>query len=99
MSDHFGRFPDVWHALEAIHAYDEGATDSGVHDEELRTRCTEAIDAMTEPEFRVGIGRFCRDAYLTDENLNVDKQYAYGMEDAARFFNWVFDGDFRPFGR
>lgn len=98
-----GDYPTVFHALEAIWAYDQGATDSGVHDEVLRQRCVKAIDGLRaapvrdgtgEDSLRVALALWCRERYLSGEALAA----GYGMEDAAEFCEWIDSGAFRRGG-
>jgi hypothetical protein len=40
-------------ALDGLHAYDEGATDSGIRDEDLRERCKAALrEREADPQAR-----------------------------------------------
>lgn len=76
-------------ALDGLFAYDGGATDSGIHDEVLRTRCKKAIKAMPcEPGElvpRLWLSRLIRDMWLSEEALSQ----GYGIEDAVSFLRWL----------
>lgn len=74
--------------LEAIHAYDVGAVDSGVHDEVPRRRLKEELFSLPEDELRLRLSRWVREAYLSDAGL----ESGYGWEDALEFLRWVDAG-------
>lgn len=75
-------------ALNGLHAYDEGATDSGIYDERLRARC---ITYLKAKPLRPGqllpdvTARIMRELYLTDEAI----ARGYGVEDAVGFARWL----------
>lgn len=76
-------------ALEGLYAYDDGATDSGIHDEALRERCKKAIKAMPIGEHelfpRLWLSRLIRDMWLSEESL----EQGYGILDAMSFLRWL----------
>lgn len=76
-------------ALDGLHAYDDGAVDSGIHDEDLRQRCINALKAQTGPHEIAPevLSRIVRDLYLTDEAI----AQGYGLEDAVGFIRWLDD--------
>jgi hypothetical protein len=77
-------------ALVGLHAYDEGARDSGIHDEDLRERCKAELKARTasgEPGARLFLSRLVRDMWLSEEAL----AQGYGIEDAEGFIRWLSD--------
>ena len=78
--------------LEGHMAYDQGSTDSGVHDPVRRRILAEKLDALGEQEFSLSMSRFIREAYLTEDALGS----GYGWEDALSFSQWIQDGDYRP---
>lgn len=76
---------DLWDALSALHAYDMGATDSGIHDERLRERVKETLRQM-DPTVRLAfLARGIRDHMLSEEAL----QQGYGVADVEEFLEWV----------
>lgn len=77
----------LWDVLDGLHAYDDGAPDSGIHDERLRARCVSHLNAMSEDERRLMISRFLREYYLSDEAL----AQGYGWEDVHDFIDWYMD--------
>lgn len=75
-------------ALEGLFAYDEGATDSGIHDEGLRKRCMQEVEerkALGETLPRLLVSRMVRDMWLSEEAL----AQGYGIEDAIGFTEWL----------
>lgn len=75
-------------ALDGLYAYDTGATDSGIHDEDLRERCIAALQERQQPgadQWRQWLARLVRDAYLSDEAL----ARGYGLADALGFAEWL----------
>jgi hypothetical protein len=77
--------------LDAIHAYDSGCVDSGVHDEQLRARLVSELDALPEGEVRLRLSRWVRNTLLSDEAI----AQGYGWEDALAFLGWIDTGDYR----
>jgi hypothetical protein len=58
--------------LEAIHAYDTGSTDSGVHDEQLRARLVAELVELNpweNAEARRRLSVWVREAYLSEEAM------------------------------
>ncbi len=77
-------------ALDGLHAYDDGATSSGIHDEGLRVRCITALEERRQagPEqWRPWLARLVRDMWLSDEAIGQ----GYGLEDALGFTEWLED--------
>lgn len=62
-------------SLDGLHAYDSGATDSGIHDDSLRLRCRAEI--AERPHL---IEEFARELY---------GQPPYTDEDQADFIEWA----------
>jgi hypothetical protein len=80
--------------LEAIHAYDTGARDSGLHDERRRAEVAQALDDANpweDAEARADLSRWVASAYLSEEAIRK----GYGWEDALEYLRWINDGDFR----
>jgi hypothetical protein len=69
--------------LDGLHAYDVGATDSGIRDEDLRARCIARLSEMQPGEIREMI----REMWLTPAAL----ARGYGAEDAEEFRMWLRD--------
>jgi len=80
---------ELMDALSGLFAYDSGATDSGIHDEELRARVIEEIrsDAGQFSLFGDRVSRLAREMFLTDEAIDE----GYGLEDVQLFANWLDD--------
>jgi hypothetical protein len=78
----------LFEQLEGIHAYDEGALDSGIHDEALRAKLQREVAAMTPNELRLRVSVWVREAYLSDDALSA----GYGIEDAVSFWKWIENG-------
>lgn len=78
---------DLFDALDGLYAYDTGCTDSGIHDEVLRARTFAHLRAMHPDEFRVTLGRFLRESFLTEQRL----AQGYGPEDVESFLRWGYE--------
>lgn len=77
--------------LEAIWAYDQGSTDSGVHDERLRARRIAELreaNPWENAEARRVLSEWVSEQYLSAEALAA----GYGWEDALGFLKRI-DGD------
>ena len=72
-------------ALVGLFAYDEGAHDSGIHDERLRLTAKDRLFAMSTDEFRLFISRLVREQFLSEEAL----AQRYGLEDVKDFIRWL----------
>lgn len=75
-------------ALDGLHAYDDGATDSGIRDERLRGRCVAALRAhrdQGDDHWREWLARLVRDMWLSDEAISQ----GYGLQDAIEFTQWL----------
>ena len=80
---------DNWHlyeAIQALMAYDLGATDSGVKDDRLKEAIKKFFASLSDHDFRVIVSKYARD-YLTDEMLAS----GYGLEDILEFVKWLND--------
>lgn len=74
--------------LDGLHAYDDGAADSGIRDEARRARCIAVLkDRRTGAEGRQWLARLVRDMWLTDEAI----EQGYGLEDALGFIERLED--------
>lgn len=75
---------ELFDAIDGLHAYDDGATDSGIRDEALRQRVIEELraDAASVPNSLVGprLMRFVRTHYYLEP---------YTLEDVAGFIEWL----------
>lgn len=72
-------------ALDGLHAYDSGSTDSGIHDENLRRRVIDQLHAIGDNEFRLVFSRLIRDMWISEEAL----AQGYGYEDLLEFCQWL----------
>lgn len=75
-------------ALDGLHAYDEGAADSGIRDEGLRARCIAALAerrARGQDFWRPWLARLARDMYLSDEKISQGS----GLADLTGFAEWL----------
>ncbi len=81
------QLPSGWlaDALDGLHAYDGGALDSGVHDEELRAFCKAYLATFDRNARRVILSRIMRQLYLEEDRL----AQGYGWEDARDFGDWL----------
>jgi hypothetical protein len=74
-------------ALDGLHAYDSGCTDSGIHDEALRARVKAHLATLDDDKWRWTMSRIVRDLYLSEEAL----EQGYGLEDVAGCIKWLAD--------
>lgn len=76
-------------ALDGLHAYDTGSTDSGIHDEALRAKCIAELRRHLDSadEGRLFISRLLRNMWLSDHAL----AQGYGYEDLLGFVEWLSD--------
>ena len=80
-------------ALDALMAYDLGATDSGIHDEGLRERCIDQLQAWKGVPAEDGTHRTKTDVVLarlavmrlTGGTLGDVRELASWLEDEMRF--------------
>lgn len=73
-------------ALDGLFAYDTGATDSGIHDEDLRAQCIEELQRrINQDDGRIFMSSLLRDMFLSDDMLVK----GYGYEDLLRFVEWL----------
>lgn len=78
---------EVLDALDGLMAYDQGATDSGIHDEALRGRVSEALEADDGAAGMRLLTRFVRERLLSDDAM----AQGYGLEDVRALFEWLSD--------
>jgi hypothetical protein len=71
-------------AIDALIAYDRGATDSGVDDESLKREVLEHLQSLDDLEFRETCAEYCR-RFLTDEAIAK----GYGMSNILSFGEWL----------
>lgn len=73
-------------ALDGLYAYDGGATDSGIRDENLRARCKEELKARHAGDgYGPWLSRLVREMWLSDEAI----EQGYGIVDAVEFCRWL----------
>lgn len=75
----------LFEAIDALIAYDEGATDSGINDAEMRKEVQEKLLAMNEEEFRKTLAGFVRTYYLSPDALSK----GYGLQEVKFFIDWL----------
>lgn len=73
--------------LDGLHAWDGGATSSGIFDERRKAEAITYLRSLGESERRIMMARIGRDLYLTDEKL----KQGYGLEDMRGFADWLDD--------
>jgi hypothetical protein len=76
---------EIRDAMEGLYAYDTGCVSSGIHDEVLRRRVLDALEALPATARRAMLARICRELYLTDGAIAL----GYGCEDAGDFVRWL----------
>jgi len=74
----------LFEAIDALMAYDQGVTDSGVNDGLLREAVKQRLERMTEDEFRVACAKVAS-RYLTDEAISQ----GYGLAEVRSFIRWL----------
>lgn len=70
------KLPEI---LDALMAYDDGATDSGIHDEQLRTRALEYLVSLSPQARAVEVERF----------LDLYRNEDYDQEDVDESREWI----------
>jgi hypothetical protein len=75
---------NLFDAMDAIMAYDEGAVDSGVADEAMRDAVIKFLKSLDKPERRKVCAEFARNL-LTDESL----AQGYSLADVMAFAGWL----------
>lgn len=63
-------------SLDGLFAYDKGATDSGIHDEELRQEVKRHLATLPDEEKKE----------LADR---IIEEFGWGSEDSEEFFEWL----------
>lgn len=76
-------------ALDGLHAYDSGCTDSGIKDELLRERVKAEVakDLGQFGGFGKRISRLARELYLSDEAI----EQGHTLESVVEFARWLDD--------
>ena len=75
-----------WDLLFGLHAYDDGAVDSGIRDEAGRARLIDGIrDA--DDAWQEELTRRARNQFMSDEAISE----GYGIADLANFIEWIGD--------
>jgi hypothetical protein len=75
----------LFEAIDALVAYDQGAVDSGTHDEAMRKAVRDHLDSMDEEEFRTTCAEFVKRHYLGEDALSR----GYGLKDVKAFIEWL----------
>jgi hypothetical protein len=75
---------DLFDAIDALKAFDDGVADSGVGDEDMRTAIVDHLHSLNPAERRKVCAEFARQL-LTDEAIAE----GYGLEDVLAFANWI----------
>jgi hypothetical protein len=76
-------------AVDALSAYDSGATDSGIHDLELFSRVWKQFNDWDETTRNIAMSHLFM-KYLSEEALAE----GYGYEDVIDLIDWFRDNDF-----
>lgn len=71
--------------IDGLIAYDDGATDSGLHDESAKQEIRDYLAGLSNKDHRVILSRVIRDLYLSD----VAIEEGYGWEDAKSLGRWL----------
>jgi hypothetical protein len=74
----------LFDAIDAIMAFDEGAVDSGVADDEMREAIIVFLKSLDRSERRRVCAEFARNL-LTDESI----AQGYSLEDVVSFMDWL----------
>ena len=77
----------LFEALDGLYAYDQGATDSGIHDEALKRQVFTFLHLMSYDQFRITLTKFIRDWFVCEEAVEL----GYGIEDVVDFTKWLGD--------
>jgi hypothetical protein len=79
----FGNW-QLFDAMDALMAFDRGATDSGIHDDDLKDSVRTYLEGLEEKEFRQICARYAR-RFLSKKGLEA----GYGLEDVQHFIDWL----------
>lgn len=71
--------------IDKLFAYDTGATDSGVKDENLRNKIILEIKNLSEDQFRIFMSAYVKERFLSDTAI----KNGYGIEDVKCFIEWL----------
>jgi len=72
-------------AIDALIAYDEGASDAGTGDEAMKESVRDYLLASDDDDFRRICAEFVRRQYLSDEAI----VQGYGLSDVKGFIEWL----------
>lgn len=75
----------LYGALYALSAYDYGATDSGVHNDELKQAVKNYLRELDSHSFRLTISRYIRKSLLSEDALDE----GYGIGDVKELIEWI----------
>jgi hypothetical protein len=73
-------------AIDALIAYDQGATDSGVHDEQMRAAVRDYLSGLPADRYRA-VGAVLIRNMVSEERVEL----GYGPEDVREFLDWLDD--------
>lgn len=76
---------ELFQSMDSLMAYDLGATDSGIKDEDLRKRVMKHIDNLSEEEFRIVMSEYICSYFVNEEAV----KNGYGIEDVVNFIRWL----------
>jgi hypothetical protein len=88
---------ELFDALDGLMAYDEGATDSGIHDEDLRERCKAELRRIRDTDGKTVVIRGethvvgSSDAFDAMMHRFINRLFAdgYGYSDVREFVEWM----------
>lgn len=75
---------DLANAIDALMAYDHGATDSGISDYEMKDAVRSYLDELGDNERRIALAKVAQ-AMLSDERI----EEGYGLDEVAGFSEWI----------
>lgn len=81
----FMDYNDVFKSIDKLFAYDTGASDSGVKDENLRTKIIKYINKLSDDEFRIFMSTYIRERFVSEDAI----KNGYGIEDVKSFIEWL----------
>ncbi|AGA28380.1 hypothetical protein [Singulisphaera acidiphila] len=71
-------------AIDALMAYDGGATDSGIRDNAMKTAVRDYLQSLDQDSFRRTLAYIARDM-LTDDAIDR----GYGLAEVVRLAEWI----------
>jgi hypothetical protein len=72
--------------IDALMAYDHGATDSGIYDPDLKAALKQYLDSLDDDAFRVKVADVAR-LMLTPERIAA----GYGLGEVKGLIDWLSD--------